>query len=325
MDDFRTPVTIITGFLGAGKTTLLNQIIKSYSTKKFAVIENEFGEIGIDGSLIIGVDENIFELSNGCICCSLNSDFIRTIDQLMNSEYVFNHLLIETTGIADPLSIINAFLDGGGIQDQFKIDSVISVVDAINIEDLIYEHSEIRKQISVSDVILINKIDAVTDQYKNDLTQLIQSINPLSTLHSISFGDISAINILDTNSYSASEIEQSTTSYKIAPLHSHHHAHEINTIGFEFDRPFDFSKFELWIESYMFFNSNKILRIKGIIAFEDLPERYIFHSVVNSFLLEPGQKWEDEKVFTKIIFIGKHIDGDELKEGLEELLVPEEG
>ena len=110
MDDFRTPVTIITGFLGAGKTTLLNQIIKSYSTKKFAVIENEFGEIGIDGSLIIGVDENIFELSNGCICCSLNSDFIRTIDQLMNSEYVFNHLLIETTGIADPLSIINAFL-----------------------------------------------------------------------------------------------------------------------------------------------------------------------------------------------------------------------
>lgn len=318
-NDHRIPVTVITGFLGAGKTTLLNQIIKKHTNKKFAIIENEFGEIGLDGSLIVGVDENIFELSNGCICCSLNSDFYRTIDLLLQSEHVFNHLIIETTGIADPLSIINAFFDGGGIQEQFKVDSVISVADAVNLEDLKEEHSEIRKQLSISDQIIINKCDSVQPGYVEELKHKLQETNPLSTIHTCSFGDISDIDILDTDSYSAFQIEKSTESFNFG-LHLKH-SHDINTVAFEFDRPFDFSKFRLWIESYMFFNSNKILRIKGILAFEDYPERFIFHSVVNSFLLEPGNLWNEETPFSKLIFIGKYLDRDELKEGLEQSLI----
>lgn len=316
--DYRIPVTIITGFLGAGKTTLLNQIIKKHDSKKFAIIENEFGEIGLDGSLIVGVDENIFELSNGCICCSLNSDFYRTIDLLLQSEHVFNHLLIETTGIADPLSIINAFFDGGGIQEQFKVDSVISVADAINIEDLIEEHHEIRKQLSVSDQILINKSDSVKPYYLIALKNKLQDNYPLSIIKTISHGNISDFEILDTDSYSAFKVEKSTESFNFG-LHLKH-SHDINTVAFEFNSSFDFSKFQLWIESYMFFNSNKILRIKGILAFEDHPERFIFHSVVNSFLLEPGEKWNDTKPYSKLIFIGKHLDRDEIKEGLEQTL-----
>lgn len=321
MNDFRIPVTIITGFLGAGKTTLLNQIIKKYSSKKFAIIENEFGEIGIDGSLIVGVNENIFELSNGCICCSLNSDFYRTIDLLMQSEHVFNHLIIETTGIADPLSIINAFFDGGGIQEQFKVDSVIAVVDAVNIEDLLYEYPEIRKQLSVSDQILINKIDGVNPDYTEELTKLVQSINPLSTLYKISFGDISDFEVLNTDSYSASQVEKSTNSFNISSFQTTYPKHDIFTVGFEYNRILDFSKFKLWMDNYMFFNSNKILRIKGILAFEDLPERFVFHSVLNSFLLEPSKPWDDEEKYTKLIFIGKYIDEDELKNGIESLFV----
>ncbi len=317
--DYRIPVTIITGFLGAGKTTLLNQIIKKYDSKKFAIIENEFGEIGLDGSLIVGVDENIFELSNGCICCSLNSDFYRTIDILLQSEHVFNHLLIETTGIADPLSIINAFFDGGGIQEQFKVDSVITVADAINIEDLIEEHHEIRKQLSVSDQILINKSDSVKPDYLIELKHKLQDNYPLSIIKTVSYGNISDFDILDTDSYSAYKVEKSTETFNFG--HQHKHSHDINTVAFEFNRSFDFSKFQLWIESYMFFNSNKILRIKGILGFEDHPERFIFHSVVNSFLLEPGDKWNDTKPYSKLIFIGKHLDKDEIKEGLEQTLV----
>lgn len=319
MEDHRIPVSIITGFLGAGKTTLLNRLIKQYPLKKFAIIENEFGEIGIDGSLIVGVDENIFELNNGCICCSLNSDFYRTIEQLMNSEFVFNHLLIETTGIADPLSIINAFFDGGGIQDQFKIDSVIGVTDAINIEDLIDEHAEIRKQISVSDTLLINKSDSVDKNYLVELTQMLSEINPLATIIPTSFGESANCNLLDTDTYNASQIEHSTLSF--TPHHHPHQAHEISTVAFEYPGWFDFSKFSLWIENYMFFNSHKILRIKGILAFEDYRERFIFHSVVNSFLLEPAKKWNEELPFSKLIFIGKHLDKDEIKEGLDQLLV----
>ena len=130
----KIPVTIITGFLGAGKTTLINNLIKKHPDKKFAIIENEFGEIGLDGSFIIGADENIFELSNGCICCSLNTDFYELINKLQTGGYDFNHLLIETTGIADPTSIVNAFLSDYEIIERFTIDSVICLADAVNIE-----------------------------------------------------------------------------------------------------------------------------------------------------------------------------------------------
>jgi G3E family GTPase len=321
MEDFRIPVTIITGFLGSGKTTLLNQLIEKHPKKKFAIIENEFGKIGIDSDLIVGADENIFELNNGCICCSLNSDFYQVIDKLLNSEFVFNHLLVETTGIADPLSIINAFLDGGGIQDNFKIDSVICIADAINIEDLIDEYAEIRKQLAVADLIIINKTDSVTPEYLIELTKTIANINPLAIIESTSFGDISNFKVLDTDAYNATQIENSTLKFKSNHHHGHqhgHHLHEITTEAFEIKGLLDFSKFSLWIENYMFFNSNKIIRIKGILAFQDYPERFIFHSVVNSFLLDPGKLWNNETPFSKIIFIGKHLDRDEINEGIEQ-------
>lgn len=266
----------------------------------------------------MGVNENIFELNNGCICCSLNTDFYRTIDQLMNSEFVFYHLLIETTGIADPLSIINAFFDAGGIQEQFKIDSVISVADALNIKELIDHHAEIRKQISVSDTILINKSDLVDQVQLVELTQLISEINPLATTIPTSYGYCTKQNLLDTDAYQASRVERSTLDFK--PHHSSHN-HDISTESFEYSGRFDFSEFGNWIENFMFLNSHKILRIKGILAFEDYDERFIFHSVVNSYLLEPAKGWENEPPFSKIIFIGKHLDRDEIKEGLDLLLV----
>lgn len=323
MDDFRIPVTIITGFLGSGKTTLLNQLIDKHPKKKFAIIENEFGKIGIDSDLIIGADENIFELNNGCICCSLNSDFYQVIEKLLNSKFAFNHLLVETTGIADPLSIINAFLDGGGIQDNFKIDSVVCIADAINIEDLMDEYSEIRKQLSVADLVIINKADSVKPEYIEELSKTIANINPLAEINATSFGDISGFPVLDTQSYSATQIEASTL--KFTPHHhGHHHGHhlhEITTEGFQIEGHLDFSKFSLWIQNYMFFNSNKILRIKGILAFQDHADRFVFHSVVNSFLLDPGKPWGDELPFSKLIFIGKHLDRDEIKEGIEQLKI----
>jgi G3E family GTPase len=229
--------------------------------------------------------------------------------------------LVETTGIADPLSIINAFLDGGGIQDNFKIDSVICIADAINIEDLIDEYAEIRKQLAVADLIIINKTDSVTPEYLIELTKTIANINPLAIIESTSFGDISNFKVLDTDAYNATQIENSTLKFKSNHHHGHqhgHHLHEITTEAFEIKGLLDFSKFSLWIENYMFFNSNKIIRIKGILAFQDYPERFIFHSVVNSFLLDPGKLWNNETPFSKIIFIGKHLDRDEINEGIEQ-------
>ena len=149
MDQERIPVTIITGFLGVGKISLLNNLIRKHPEKKFAIIENEFGETGIDGGLIAAASEAIFELNNGCICCTLGDDFIFTLENLLGSSCDFNHLLVETTGIADPSAIVDAFISGSTIQQKFRIDSVVCVADAVNMEDLFDEQPEVRKQIAL--------------------------------------------------------------------------------------------------------------------------------------------------------------------------------
>lgn len=260
MEDGRIPVTIITGFLGAGKTTLLNQLIKGHPEKKFAIIENEFGEIGIDGGLIVGTDENIFELSNGCICCSLNEGFYETVGKLLDSEFEFNHLLIETTGIADPDSIIKAFLLSESIQLHFRIDSVICLADCANMEDLIDEQPEIRKQLVLADVVLLNKAETIQPGYLKELEKLIAGINPMAMFYAVQFATVEGVNLLDLKAFSAKNIEKTTMSFQNLkfvnnPVISQdsllnkpgqqHHKHDIVSLGFIIPGSFDLDKFRL--------------------------------------------------------------------------------
>ena len=190
-NDNRIPVTIITGFLGAGKTTLLNNIIRKHSDKRFAIIENEIGEIGIDGGLIVnGSENNIFELSNGCICCSLNGDFVETIETLLKQEHEFDHLLIETTGIADPNAVVQSFLSEEFMQMKFRIDSVLCLVDATHAKALIDSEAEVRKQLSISELIFINKTESSTVDYLSSLQNQLEEINPTAQIHWVSQADI---------------------------------------------------------------------------------------------------------------------------------------
>ncbi|QGY43986.1 GTP-binding protein [Maribellus comscasis] len=330
MEDGRIPVTIITGFLGAGKTTFLNNLIQKYPEKKFAIIENEFGEIGIDSGLIIGADENIFELSNGCICCSLNNDFFSAIDRLLKGPYEFNHLLIETTGIANPLNIVKPFIDNTNIQYHFKIGSVICLADAENMEDMLDEQKEVEQQLALSDIVLLNKIDLVHESYVAELKAKILKRNPMATVHPVEFAKVDSIDLLDTFSYSGNKIEMSTL--KFAPLsgtqshdtHSHHHEHEIVSEGFVFNEVFDLDLFSLWMRHYLYFNKSTIFRVKGILGFHDMPERYIFHAVKGSFVFDQGREWAEEKPFSKLVFIGKHIDRDALLKNLQKLVYKKE-
>ena len=330
MEDGRIPVTIITGFLGAGKTTLLNNLIKKYPEKKFAIIENEFGEVGIDSGLIIGADENIFELSNGCICCSLNNDFFSAINRLLDGNYEFNHLLVETTGIANPLNIVKPFIEGTNIQYKFKVDSVICLADAENMEDMLDEQKEVEQQLALSDIVLLNKIDLVNENYAAELKTKISQRNPMATVYPVEFAKIDLIDLLDTFSYSGNKIELSTL--KFAPFtpsascdtHSHHHKHEIVSEGFVFDKVFDLDLFSLWMRHYLYFNKSTIFRVKGILAFHDMPERYIFHAVKGSFVFDQGREWADEKPFSKLVFIGKKIDREALLKNLQNLVYKKE-
>ena len=333
--DNRIPVTIITGFLGAGKTTLLNQLIKDHPDKKFAIIENEFGEIGIDGGLIVGANENIFELSNGCICCSLNEGFYETIAKLLNSPYPFNHLLVETTGIADPDSIIKAFFSSEAIQLNFRIDSVICLADCSNMEDLMDEQPEVRKQLALSDVVLLNKADTIHSEYVIKLKNIIAHINPMAEIYPVKFAKVEGINLLDLNAFSAKTIEKSTMTFQnlsffkgqvssqnsllSKPAH-HHHKHDISSLGFIIPGSFDMGKFSFWMQNFLFFNRETVFRVKGIVSFDDMPERHIFQAVRDSYMFETGSEWGTETRFSKLVFIGKKLNHDQLEDNLYQLL-----
>lgn len=321
MDKQRIPVTIITGFLGAGKTTLINNLIKKHPEKKFAIIENEFGEIGLDGSFIIGADENIFELSNGCICCSLNTDFYELINKLQTGGYNFDHLLIETTGIADPTSIVNAFLSDYEIMERFVIDSVICLADAVNIEDLIDSEPEARKQLTMADIILLNKTDAVRASYPDELKNKMAVFNQGATIYLTSQAAISHLDILDTYQYSGRRIEQSVTSFKnMTFLGDKNLKHDIKSIGISIPASLDYDRFRFWFETLLFFAKYRPYRVKGILSFKDTPEKCILHAVKDNYMFERGELWESEKErYCKLVFIGRDLENLDIAENIEKV------
>lgn len=337
MNNKRIPVTIITGFLGAGKTNLLNNLIAKHPEKQFAIVENEFGETGIDGGLIKAASDAIFELNNGCICCSLGDDFLQTLENLLGSSYSFDHLLVETTGIADPSSIVDAFISGEGIQQRFLIDSVVCVIDAENFEDLFESQMEVRLQLALADLVLLNKIDCVHADYLDSLEKLIRSVNPMARLVRTSFARVAAIDVLDTRSFSGQVIEQSTLSFcgvdvgaliqneKRSFIHTpsvkiHDHKHDIHSVGFTFYGNFNVNKFGLWMQNYLYFNRESVFRVKGIMSFEETADQFVFHAVRSSFMFEVGKPWGDQPRFSKLVFIGKNLSSSELEISLLQLL-----
>jgi G3E family GTPase len=337
MNNKRIPVTIITGFLGAGKTSLLNKLIAKHPEKKFAIIENEFGETGIDGGLIASAPDAIFELNNGCICCSLGEDFLHTLETLLGSSYGFDYLLVETTGIADLSGIIDAFVSGNTVQQRFRIDSVVCVVDAVNMEGLFGSQPEVGLQLALADLVLVNKNDCVHPDHIVRLTGLIKGINLMAKIESTSFCAVDQIPVLDTYSFSGERIEKSTLSFCGIDLPENQksghksvihnpqrqgsiHKHDISSVGFTFEGSFEVNKFGLWMQNYLYFNRESIFRVKGIMSFDQTEDQFVFHAVRSSFMFEVGKPWGNEARFSKLVFIGKNISGKELEANLLQLL-----
>lgn len=330
------PVTIITGFLGSGKTSLLNNIIKKYNDKRLAIIENEFGEINIDADLIVGAEKgSVFELSNGCICCSMNNDLYETLENLLKIRHKFDHLIVETTGIADPLTVVKSFISTPAVADNFDIDSVICVVDAPIFEELMDEQEEPARQLVMADIVVINKVDLVTPGYLDALKGVIHRLNPSAAIYATSYAKIYQNNLLSMNAYAGRQIEMSATKYiNTMPLKSMVNfggfassltqkilKHDIQSYSFTFLGDFDFDKFSIWMESFFYFSSSRVFRVKGVIAFRNKGNKVFFHSVKGAFMLEEGPKWNDSIRQSKLVFIGKHLDSVELNKALEMLLV----
>src|SRR5580658_1873272 len=227
----KVPVTVLTGYLGAGKTTLLNRILSEPHGQKFAVIVNEFGEIGIDNDLIVGADEEVFEMNNGCICCTVRGDLIRIIDGLMRRKGKFDAIIVETTGLADPAPVAQTFFVDENVGKRAKLDAVVTVADAKWLKERLRDAPEAKNQIAFADVILINKTDLVSDADLREIEARIRGINPYARLHRTERCAIPLAEILGRNAFDLDRILDIEPSFLEEGNghdhdHDHHHDHD---------------------------------------------------------------------------------------------------
>jgi len=318
----KIPVTVITGFLGSGKTSLLNHLISSYPNKQFAIIENEFGKANIDSELVANVkSEDIFELSNGCICCSLNDELYSVLQNLIKSDYQFNHLLIETTGIADPGSILASFVSDPFIKKEFELDAVICLVDAENAKSLLDKELVLTKQIAISDTILINKTDLSGTEKTKVLSQKIKQINQFATIKECVYSNPGNTQLLDIYSYDPSKIYQFVFTLE-ENAKEDKTIHDIESMLYSSLIPMDQIKLGMWLDAFLNFNQDSIYRIKGILNLDGVENRIVLQSVHTQIQASVGKLWaKDELRESKIVIIGKDLNRNVIEKNLDELLI----
>lgn len=311
----KIPVTVLTGYLGAGKTTLLNRILTEDHGKKFAVIVNEFGETGIDGDLVVGADEEVFEMNNGCICCTVRGDLIRILDGLMKRKGKFDAIIVETTGLADPAPVAQTFFVDQDVGDATKLDAVVTVTDAKWLKDRLKDAPEAKNQIAFADVIILNKTDLVTPEELAEVEAQIRAINPYAKLHKAQRCDVSIDQLLDRNAFDLDRILDIEPDF-LESGHHHHHSEEVRSMSFTIPGDVDPEKFMPWINDISQAQGPNILRSKGILAFKDEPRRFVFQGVHMILDGDLQRDWKpDEKRESRLVFIGRDLDEGELRKG----------
>ena len=309
----KIPVTVITGYLGAGKTTLLNRILSEKHDKNYAVIVNEFGEIGIDGALVVGADEDIFEMSNGCICCSVRGDLIETIDNLLKSGREIDNIIIETTGLADPAPVAQTFLQEEFVRSKTQLDAILTVVDAKHISVELEASREAKEQIAFADILLLNKIDLVEDV--DALETMLRAINPLAKIYHTKQSDIDLNLILSQNAFALDRTLVKDPEF-LSHHHHHHHDDDVQSFSLETDKPMDRQKFSMWMQWVLEHFGMDMLRTKGIISFAGYEERFVVQGVHQLIEGVAQRPWgEGEKRVNQLVFIGRNLPQDIIEDG----------
>ncbi len=329
----KVPVTVLTGYLGAGKTTLLNRILSEPHGKRYAVIVNEFGEIGIDNELIVGADEEVFEMNNGCICCTVRGDLIRIIEGLMKRKGRFDAIIVETTGLADPAPVAQTFFVDEDVRAAARLDAVVTVADAKWLAARLRDAPEAKNQIAFADVIILNKTDLVTPAELREVEARIRAINPYARLHHAQRCNVDISAVLERRAFDLDRILDIEPDFLVVDEHDHDHDHhdhghghghglkhyhdeDMQSISAKIDGDLDPNKFMPWINNLTQTQGPKILRCKGIVAFKGDPKRFVFQGVHMMLDGEPQRDWKaEEKRDSKVVFIGRDLDEAEIRKG----------
>ncbi len=313
------PVTVLTGYLGAGKTTLLNRILTHEHGKKVAVIVNEFGEVGIDNQLVIDTDEEIFEMNNGCICCTVRGDLIRIISNLMRRRNKFDHLVIETTGLADPAPVIQTFFVDEDMREQMQLDAVVTVVDAKHIWEH-WDSSEAQEQIAFADVILLNKTDLVTPEQLDELEKRIRGMNAMAKVYRTRNSELEMDALLGVNAFDlnrALEIDPQFLSED-----AHEHDESVYSVALVESGALDGEKLQQWMSKLLQTQGPDIFRMKGILNLAGEDHRFVFQGVHMLFEGTRDRPWKPEETRkNELVFIGRNLDEAKLREDFRACLV----
>ncbi|MCB2099427.1 MAG: GTP-binding protein [Rhodobacterales bacterium] len=311
MSEKKVPATILTGYLGAGKTTLLNRILSEQHGKKYAVIVNEFGEEGIDNELVVDADEEIFEMNNGCICCTVRGDLIRIISTLMKRADDFDGLIIETTGLADPAPVVQTFFVDEDVQQKVDLDAVVTVVDARHFLDAVDDAHELAEQVAFADTILLNKTDLVDADTLAAVRRRIASLNRfakvMETVHSAAPLD----QVLHKRAFDLSRILEIEPGL-LTEEDDHEHDANIISVSLTTDRPLEPQKFSEWIRGFIMERGVDVLRTKGILNLFGQDNRYVFQGVHMVMDSAWGAPWAETRRSSKLVFIGRNLDQAEL-------------
>jgi len=317
------PVTILTGFLGSGKTTLLNRILKEDHGHRIAVIENEFGEVGVDSDIIEKSDEQIVEMNNGCICCTVRGDLIRILGDLKakraSGKLKFDRVVIETTGMADPGPVAQTFFTDEDIGNYYLLDSILTVVDAKHAQQQLDEFHEAQEQVGFADRILLSKTDLVSDEDVQKLAERIRRMNPRAPVKKVHFGNAPIEEVLDIRGFNLNAILELDPAFLVDAHHEHHD--EVESFVFRSEKPFDGDKLEQFLSGMIQVYGPDLLRYKGVLWMKGKANRVVFQGVHMMMGGDVGKAWgKGEKKQSVLVFIGKKLPRDLFIAGLEQCL-----